>query len=237
MSLSKKAAKAKKIEVKKTVLEWCKDQVAQGKELTIHWEGGGDSGWAYFQIDGESVENEYTSYLVDMMYSQLDYGSWAGEFSATGEAKFDVDEEAFIGVDNYSEDETSLKECEFKFKVPKKLWFDSISIHIEAEYDESATIETSFNLKNGFLTPEHGVVTDEISEIINVQVNDFVTNYQNGNTDFRNIWDTQTFELKSAIERDDYLEFTIPGISIGTVETEEKDIYLKIDEEDTIDEN
>ena len=237
MALSKKAAKAKKIEVKKTVLEWCKDQVAQGKELTIHWEGGGDSGWAHFEIDGETVDNEYTDHLVNSMYNELDYGSWAGEFSATGEAKFDVDEEAFIGVDNYSEDDSSQKECEFKFKVPKKLWFDSISIHIEAEYDESATVEASFNLKNGFLTAEHGVVTDQISEAISVQVDEFVINYQNTNDDFRSIWDDETFEIKDGVEKGDYLQFTMTSIRVGISHGEEKDIYLKIDEEDTIEEN
>lgn len=40
MSLSKKAAKAKKLEVKKSVLDWCKQQVAKGRRLSIHWEGG-----------------------------------------------------------------------------------------------------------------------------------------------------------------------------------------------------
>lgn len=238
MSLSKKAAKAKKIEVKPSVLDWCKQQVKDGKELTIHWEGGGDSGWVYFQIDGKEVDNEYTTYLVDMMYSELDYGSWAGEFNATGEAKFDIDEEAFVGVDNYSQDETTEKECEFTFKVPKKLWFDSIRVHIEVDHeDDSATVESSFNLKNGFLTAHHGVVTDQISETISAQVDEFVINYQNTNEDFRNIWDDQIIQIKDGVEKGDYLEFTITSISLGISEGEEKDIYLKIDEEDTIEDN
>ena len=95
------AKKAKTIEVKKTVLEWCKEQVAQGHELKICWEGGGDSGWCYFQIDGEEANNEYTDHLVNSMYSELDYGSWAGEFTATGEATFDPSENAFVGIDDY----------------------------------------------------------------------------------------------------------------------------------------
>lgn len=238
MSVSKKAAKAKKIEVKKTVLEWCKDQVAQGHELTLHWEGGGDSGWVYFQRDGVNLENDYTEHLTSMMYHELDYGSWAGEFSAVGQATFDIDEEAFVGVDNYSEDETSQKECEFKFKVPKKLWFDSISMHIEVdEGDASAVVETSFNLKNGFLTAEHGVRSDQISEAISAQVDEFVINYQNTNDDFRSIWDDETFELKDGVENDGYLEFTITSIRVSITHGEEKDVYLKIDEEDTIEQD
>lgn len=34
------ARKAKKLEVKPSVLEWCNKQVADGHELSIHWEGG-----------------------------------------------------------------------------------------------------------------------------------------------------------------------------------------------------
>ena len=172
------------------------------------------------------------------MYAELDYGSWAGEFSAVGQAKFDVDEEAFVGVDNYSEDDSSQKECEFTFKVPKKLWFDSISVHIEVDHeDDSASVESSFNLKNGFLTAEHGVVTDEISEAISAQIDEFVINYQNTNDDFRSIWDDETFEIKDGVEKGDYLEFTMTSIRVGISHGEEKDVYLKIDEEDTIEEN
>jgi hypothetical protein len=40
MSLSKKATKAKQLEVKKSVLDWCRQQTFEGHELTIHWEGG-----------------------------------------------------------------------------------------------------------------------------------------------------------------------------------------------------
>ena len=76
--------KNKKLSVK----EWCDQQVAEGKELTLRWEGGGDSGWVYFELDGSQVENEYTEKLVDYCYDVLDYGSWAGEFDATGEATY-----------------------------------------------------------------------------------------------------------------------------------------------------
>lgn len=39
-----------------------------------------------FEIDGEKEDNEFTNTLVDLMYDELDYGSWAGEFSASGTA-------------------------------------------------------------------------------------------------------------------------------------------------------
>ena len=34
------AKKAKKIEVKTSVLDWCNKQVNEGSQLSIHWDGG-----------------------------------------------------------------------------------------------------------------------------------------------------------------------------------------------------
>jgi hypothetical protein len=50
MGLSKKAAKAKEPGMKKSIIQWCKDLHEAGNDLTMKWEGGGDSGWIYFEI-------------------------------------------------------------------------------------------------------------------------------------------------------------------------------------------
>ena len=55
MAKSKKTATVPA--AKKSIVQWCKDQADQGNELTMKWEGGGDSGWVYFEIDGESTDN------------------------------------------------------------------------------------------------------------------------------------------------------------------------------------
>lgn len=79
----------KKQQPKMTVAQWCDEQVKNGHTLTLKWDGGNDSGWVYFELDGEELTNEYTEKLVDYCYSELDYGSWAGDFSANGEAEYD----------------------------------------------------------------------------------------------------------------------------------------------------
>mgnify|MGYP003335272251 CR=1 FL=1 len=48
----------KKQTMKLSLIDWCDQQVADGHDLKLHWEGGGDSGWCYFTIDGENAENK-----------------------------------------------------------------------------------------------------------------------------------------------------------------------------------
>jgi len=229
------AKRPKKLEVKPSVLEWCNKQVADGHELSIHWEGGGDSGWAHFQIDGESVDNEYTEYLVDRMYEVLDYGSWAGEFSAQGEAVYNKEEQAFVGIDDYSEDETMSHECNIVIQVPKDLWYDNLSISIEGDDGDTTRIDARFNVKNGFLSDKHIVfisgLEDKMEQEVDAVIEDFV---QNSDRDYRSIWETINLEPKDGVVKGDFLEYTIEELNIGTTSSDEKDIYLEVTEEDTL---
>jgi len=104
---------------KKSIVQWCKEQYEQGNELALVWDGGGDSGWCYFEMDGDTVENEYTEALVDHMYDTLNYGSWAGEFQANGRAIYDPETNSFEGTDYYGEDGNDVLEVDWTIRVPK----------------------------------------------------------------------------------------------------------------------
>jgi hypothetical protein len=229
------AKKAKKLEVKPSVLEWCNDQVDQGNELKICWDGGGDSGWAHFQINGKDVDNEYTEYLTSMMYDVLDYGSWAGEFHTTGEAVYNKGEQAFVGIDDYSEDDTVSKECNIVIQVPKELWHDSLSISIEGDDGERTRIGARFGIKNGFLSDKHTAfiqgVEDKMEQEVDAVIEDFI---QNSPTDYRSIWENINLEPKDGVVKGDFLEYTIKELNIGTTSSDEKDVYLGVTEEDTL---
>lgn len=230
-------SKAKKLQVKQSVLEWCRQQVNEGHDLTICWEGGGDSGWCHFKIDGQEYNDEYTEYLVDMMYSQLEYGSWAGEFCASGEATFSVEESAFIGIDNYSEDETVPYQCDIEVKVPKSLWFDSVSIQIESDdQDDPARVDVTFNVKNGFLSNEHDKIIkrlelhiqEEVHSTVDVFIDDDCTN------EYRGVWDNATIEKSEFKEKGDYYIYKITEIEIRSASVDEKNIYLEIQEDEML---
>ena len=55
------------------------------------------------------------------MDNELDYGSWAGDFSANGEAVYDSKEKAFVGTDYYSETESVPVKVSIPINIPKDL--------------------------------------------------------------------------------------------------------------------
>ena len=227
---------AEQLKVKHSVLEWCNKQVDEGNELKICWSGGGDSGWAHFQIDGEDVDNEYTEYLVDRMYEVLDYGSWAGEFNAEGEAVYNKEEQSFVGIDEYSEDETMSHGCNIVIQMPKDLWHDNLSISIEGEDGDRTRIEARFGIKNGFLSDYHTAFIDGLEEKMQEEVDAVIEDFvQDSAKDYRSIWETINLEPKDGVIKENFLEYTIDTLDIGTRSSEEKDIYLEITADDTLD--
>lgn len=158
---------------KLSVAEWCDEQVKAGKEITLKWEGGGDSGWVYFEIDGEQVENEYTESLVSYCYDVLDYGSWAGEFDANGEAVYDPNQKAFVGIDYYSETDIDERDPGIVLSIPKDLWFDGLSVEVEeVEYEVSAhNVDVKLLVQNGMVINKHNEVAEELKKQIVEQLN------------------------------------------------------------------
>jgi len=216
--------------MKKSILTWLEEEHNSGKELSIRWEGGGDSGWAYFEIDGDTVENEYTEVLVDKIYDTLDYGSWAGEFSANGQAIYDPETRSFEGTDYYSEDEHDTIDCNVKIVIPKKLfWSDTFHIEVECYDETTPDISTRFILKNGFLTKEHEDFCHNLQEVLR---DDFEAVFDNYTGDeFRGCNDSWVINKNEFTEEEDNLVYTIERVEIQTMETSEKNIVLELDEE------
>jgi hypothetical protein len=223
-----------KIKTKKSLVQWCDEQVAAGKEIGIGWEGGGDSGWCYFMIDGKQVSDGQTTeemeQLLDLMDDELDYGSWAGEFSAAGEAIYSSEEKAFVGIDNYGEDDTEYWECSIPIRIPKYLWFDSVEYNFE---DDEVRAQFAFKIRNGFLIEEHEKVATEIEsyleEKVNAEVNLFIAK---SDAEFRSIWQNDTINRDQFTEDGDFLVYTLEELSMGTTTSEEKDIYLQLEIDD-----
>lgn len=225
-------SKTKKPAVKKSILSWLQEQHDQGLELKIKWDGGGDSGWAYFEIDGDTTENEYTEALVDSMYDILDYGSWAGEFQANGEAIYNPETKCFEGTDYYSEDANDVVGTDIKITVPKSLWFESLHVECECYHDETPSVSIRFIIRNGFLTLAHSNFCDTLDKELVEQFSEIFENYRtlDGN-EFRGCNDSFILERKDAVEDGDNLVFTIDKVDIQTSATEDKSIVLELDEE------
>lgn len=125
-----------------------------GHTIELEWNGGGDSGSVWINIDGVAKDIDHWTknlnlydkihrFVIDQMYDALDYGSWAGEFSASGKAKFTLVEDfaGFEGEDTYSEDEFDSVSFNFPIKFPKHLIPENASrltICISGGYDEQS---------------------------------------------------------------------------------------------------
>ena len=214
---------------KLTVKEWCDQQVAEGKEITLKWEGGGDSGWVYFEIDGEQVENEYTEALVSYCYDTLNYGSWAGEFDANGEATYDPEEKAFIGIDYYNETDVEERDPQVVLSIPKELWFDGLSVDIEEVEYEVADYNVGVNLlvQNGMIVDQHTEVEEEIKKQIIEQLNKgIMQNLGEDNEVFANIVFTEN-DFETDPKTGNKI-VKMDRVNVRFRETDEKDIYLAI---------
>jgi hypothetical protein len=217
---------------KKSILNWLNQLSEDGSELAICWEGGGDSGWCYFEIDGDSVENEYTEALVDYMYSALDYGSWAGEFSANGKAVYDHEKRTFKGTDYYREDSNDVLNADVKVRIPKNFWFDILHVDCEKNYDDDTYITVRFRVKNGFLTDEHTEFCTILENNLALEFAEIFGQYESTDDyEFRGCNDVWILERKDAVEDGDDLVFTINKVEIQTMESTDKDVVLEIDED------
>lgn len=209
------------------IIAWCDKQVEDGKLLELCWDGGGDSGWAFFEIDGESAETEETIALVDMMYNELDYGSWAGEFTANGRAEYNTETKTFDGVDYYSEDEWETKTLEepIQLFIPKSLGFDSIEYQIGGSFEDDSTVDISFNIINGFITPELRLLEEEMSthvkDVIGEVFSKIDVNYFNEHKL------VERLEMKTI---NDSIIFEIHHIEYSTYNTQENGICLDLQE-------
>jgi hypothetical protein len=223
---------------KQTLLSWCDQQVKDGKELKLVWDGGGDSGWVHFEIDGDEYGDEHTEKLVDYMHDELDYGSWAGEFNASGDAIYSVEEQAFVGVDNYSETQTMSQKVDIELAIPKNLWFDELSIRIEANYDETPDVEVGFGIKNGFLTPQHDQIEEYLKQTLVEKVEAAVKDWEDHTGhDLESIWDDITLRFEDFKVVGDELVGNIEYIDFRYPDGHDKEIYLDLKTIEIGDEN
>lgn len=219
------------MENKLSVTEWCDQQVKDGKELMLKWEGGGDSGWVYFEIDGEQVENEYTESLVSHCYDTLDYGSWAGEFDATGEAIYDPEKKSFVGTDYYSETDVEEKNPKIVLSIPKDIWFDGLSVEVEEiEYEVSdVNIDVKLLVQNGMVTDQHNEVAETLKKQIVEQLNENVLKeLDSEDAVFANLTFTAN-DFETDPETGNKI-VNMDQVSVRVRNTDEKDICIETEE-------
>jgi hypothetical protein len=217
-----------------SIIEWCDEQSKDEKELCIHWDGGGDSGWVYLQVDGTTVENQYAEALVDYMNDELDYGSWAGEFTASGRAVYDSSTKQFEGTDYYGEDENEVLDTDIKIALPKSLWFDTVHVEVECHQEEACRINVSALVKNGFLTPKHSEICSNLEKELQDEFDAVIDNYEDPEYEFRYCSDSWVLDRSEGVSLGDDLIFSITKLDVSVSSVSERQIVLDLTDENVL---
>lgn len=213
---------------RKELLEWCDKHHAEGKTLSIHWDGGGDSGWVHFQIDDEECGEPEAEYLVDWMSSELDYGSWAGEFSASGRADWNPEEKAFLGTDYYSETDGTSADADIEVRMPKYIPFDEI--HISTE-DEEANTTTEIMIINGFIHPATQAVEEKLNQTLQPKFSEAIDKaIEENNQELDNAWGNYRLLRSDFKEDGNELVAKIQQVQYSIHIGNEKDVEINLAE-------
>jgi hypothetical protein len=148
---------------------------AEGKEIKVTWEGGNDSGGYNLFIDEVEVyygDAVYDEIVEDIISDTIDYGSWAGDYSADGFVHYDADQGAFIGEGKETESESAtLEDISIEIRIPKALNFDAFEIVTEGTFCcEELSIDCKFIISNGPVFPEHSEVEDTMNTYVGESV-------------------------------------------------------------------
>jgi hypothetical protein len=212
----------------KEILDWCLKKTEEGSTVVLMWDGGGDSGWVHLEVDGEDSTDVEAEALVDMMYDKLDYGSWAGEFSASGEAPFDPDTKMFQGTDYYTETDSTNAECKIEIRIPKYIHFDDLEIHTE---DENCSISVNFGIRNGFEHPEAAALEAKLADELRDQFIKAAEDDVEDTDEIDGFWETYSLFRESDFTEDgDDLVHTMDHITYSKRYTTENYVEINLEE-------
>lgn len=212
------------------------DLVSQGKEIKVTWEGGNDSGGYDLFIDDVKMDYYDDQYdaIVNPISDAIDYGSWAGDFSADGSVVYDPEQEAFVGEGRDVESEgSSLEDVSIEVRVPKALNFDSVEIHTEGTFcwDELNTT-CRFGITNGPVFPEHTDVEDAMETHIRESITHLLeTHDESRGEEVGWVYNEWSIPRESFKEDGDHLVAVLDTIDYTYNNTKHQSYHIPINED------
>lgn len=154
----------------------CDKLTQNGEELAITWDGGGDSGYFEMLLDGKPIEHTGTieNEVIQLVADHIGYGSFDGDFSASGKVKYDRENKCFEGTDRYLTSEQETHACEIPVIVPGDVWFDRLDIRVEENEQDELFVTAAFFMVNGPCTDEHHrcerIIEEQLAELIGDEI-------------------------------------------------------------------
>ena len=141
------------------------------EEVTGEWDGGNDSGSWQIKGDGEEIST-YENYLDTLIDNQLDYGSWAGNFSSTGTITYDKTTGVITlqGDEYNSEDKELIKTVELELFIPDTILQTVDEIEIYADDDDESKV--TYFVDTGAVLDIHKTHAEELSKELTTKTND-----------------------------------------------------------------
>ena len=211
------------------LIDWCDKMASEGKNPVIKWEGGGDSGWCYMEDEeGERLDSHpEAGALMEHMYDTLDYGSWAGEFSANGEAPYNTKTKSFEGTDYYSESENTSCDAEIRIEIPAFIPFDRLEIQTE---DEDCTVSCDIALDNGYVHPAAHDVMTNLEKQLTEEIPGAVDNhYKSGDDDqFDSFWHHYIIDRNQFKREGDMMVHILKEVHFSIHNVVDKDICIDL---------
>jgi hypothetical protein len=189
----------------KQIIEYCDKLTENGDELSLYWEGGGDNGWLTARINGNDIDSTEANWLIEELNNVLDYGSWAGEFSANGEAVYNRETKTFEGDNYYTETEGDIIELNkadiIQVKIPTKYTFDTLRVSIDDAWEGADATITPI-VRDGFMEEELLEHAESLEKELGQKVLDLFDKYVNKREIVGN-WQTETFTVDSSTKIED----------------------------------
>jgi hypothetical protein len=210
---------------------------AEGKEIKVTWEGGNDSGGYNLFIDGVEVyygDAVYDEIVEDIISDAIDYGSWAGDYSADGSVYYNADQGAFIGE---GKDTTSECACldgiSIEIRVPKYLNFDSVDMETEGTFcwgELNCTFR--FGINNGPVFEEHSGIEKSMESYVLESINHILqTDEACKGQEIGWVSNTWSIPREEFEEEEDSLVFIIDSIDYNFYNTIFQSYRIPINEE------
>jgi hypothetical protein len=208
------------------IIQWCDDQILQGRTLTIAWNGGSDEGAFDLKIDDETQyeQSGIIEAIINLVSDELGYGGFDGDFTSEGELTYNMETRSFVGIDTYSESESQTKPCALEIRLSADIWFDRVEIDLDSQdYDETSAM-IRLILTNGPYTDAH----DEAGVVLGKQLSNQIDELLDDVEDFSGLSYNISIPVTDFISRDGNLVYVLNELTYSYYEYKKTpiDIYL-----------
>ena len=173
---------------RKAILTLCDRLTVEGKQLSVYWQGGNDSGWLRLKLGDADVDqpSEMENDIIKFVAFSLGYHSFDGNFSSQGEVVYDRVRKTFSGTEHYACTDGGIVPLAFTVCLPENIWFDHLAFTINVD-DQIAPIECDIELRvnNGPFPENFDIIVATLVKQLRAAIAERIDDIE----DFSSMWE------------------------------------------------